>query len=115
MSIVRYLQDPLADREFTDWGTIPDMIEGESHTFGTLLHRNEDGSSETGIWNCTPGTWHCHVTKDEFCHFLSGSCTYTSENGQSIDVVPGTIAFFPENWKGVCEVHETIRKVYMIR
>jgi len=55
------------------------------------------------------------VTKDEFCHFLSGSCTYTAEDGQMIEVMPGTIAFFPENWKGVCEVRETIRKVYMIR
>ncbi|TIL83556.1 MAG: cupin, partial [Mesorhizobium sp.] len=24
-------------------------------------------------------------------------------------------AFFPQDWKGVCTVHETIKKVYMIR
>ena len=112
---VAILQDPLADHEFADWGPIPDMIEGESKTFGRLLHRNADGSSESGIWNCTPGTWRCHVTRDEFCHFLAGECTYTADNGQVIEVRPGTVAFFPEDWKGICEVRETIRKVYMIR
>lgn len=112
---VAVLQDPLADHEFVDWGVIPTMLEGESRTFGRLLSRKDDGSSETGIWNCTPGTWHCHVTKDEFCHFLAGECTYTGEDGQVIEVRPGTIAFFPEDWKGTCEVRETVRKVYMIR
>ena len=28
---------------------------------------------------------------------------------------PDTVAFFPKDWKGTCRVHETIRKVYMIR
>lgn len=115
MNQVHFFQDPMADYEFADWGLIPTMVEGESRTFGKLLHRNEDGSSETGIWNCTPGTWQCHVTSDEFCHFLAGSCTYTAEDGQVIEVSPGTVAFFPKDWKGICEVRETVRKVYMIR
>jgi len=115
MGKVHYLQNPLADRDFTDWGPIPDIIEGQPHTSGTLLHRNEDGSSETGIWNCTPGIWHCHVTADEFCHFLEGSCIYTAETGQVIEVTPGTVAFFPKDWQGVCEIRQAIRKVYMIR
>ena len=31
-----------------------------------------------------------------------------------IEIVPGTVAFFPKGWKGTCRVHETIRKAYMI-
>ena len=27
----------------------------------------------------------------------------------------GTVAFFEQDWKGTCRVHETVRKVYMIR
>lgn len=95
-----------------DWGTVPTMIEGESRTSGVILHK---GESEAGIWVCTPGHWHCHVTSDEFCHFLLGRCTYTHESGEVIEIVPGTAAFFPKDWKGTCRVHETIRKVYMIR
>ena len=101
--------------DYDDWGEVPTMLEGSSKTYGKVLSKREDGSSETGIWHCTPGKWTCHVTSDEFCHFLQGRCTYTHESGDVIDVVPDTIAFFPKDWKGVCEVTETIRKVYMIR
>jgi uncharacterized cupin superfamily protein len=31
-----------------------------------------------------------------------------------IEVVPGTAAFFPKDWRGTCRVHATVRKVYMI-
>lgn len=107
--------DPLAEHELTDWGVIPTMIEGESRTSGRLLHKGADGSPEAGLWVCTPGFWDCHVTRDEFCHFLVGRATYTHENGEVIEIRPGIAAFFPEGWRGTCQVHETVRKVYMIR
>lgn len=97
-----------------DWGVIPTMIEGQSRTSGILLSRDADGRAESGIWICTPGFWNCHVTKDEFCHFLSGRCTYTHESGEVIEIEPDTAAFFPQDWKGTCRVHETVRKVYLI-
>jgi uncharacterized cupin superfamily protein len=101
--------------DLADWGVIPTMIEGESHTSGVILHQGPNGESETGVWICTPGYWDCHVTADEFCHFLQGRCTYTHESGDVIEIVPDTTAFFPKDWKGTCRVTETIRKVYMIR
>lgn len=103
-------------REVTDllnWGPVPTMIEGQSMTSGVFLHRGPE--SESGVWLCTPGYWNCHVTSDEFCHFIQGRCTYTHESGDVIEIEPDTAAFFPKGWKGTCCVHETIRKVYMIR
>jgi len=100
---------------FKDWGVILTMIDGESRTSGIVLHKGPEGQSETGIWICTPGYWNCHVTRDEFCHFLTGRCTYTHERGDVIEIAPDTAAFFPQGWKGTCRVHETIRKIYMIR
>lgn len=98
-----------------DWGIIPTMLEGESRTSGILLSRDGDGGAESGIWICTPGKWHCHVTRDEFCHFLSGRCTYTHDaTGEVIEIEPDTAAFFPKDWKDTCLVHETVRKVYFI-
>ena len=41
--------------------------------------------------------------------------TYVHEAGETIEIEADTAAFFPEGWKGVCTVHETVRKVYMIR
>lgn len=109
------LQNPLSITDLTDWGVIPTMLEGSSHTSGKLLHKGPEGRSECGIWRCTPGKWFCHVTRDEFCHFLAGRCTYVHENGEVIEITPDTAAFFPQDWKGVCTVHETVTKVYMIR
>src|SRR5437762_3247374 len=100
---------------FTEWGLIPTMIEGQSYTSGLVIHKGRKGESEAGIWICTPGYWDCQVTRDEFCHFLLGRCTYTHESGEVIEITAGTAAFFPLGWKGTCRVHETIRKIYMIR
>jgi uncharacterized cupin superfamily protein len=110
----KHLVDPLSQPELVDWGVIPTMIEGKSHTSGKLLHKGPNGRSECGIWRCTPGKWQCHVTRDEFCHFLAGRCTYVHESGEVIEITPDTAAFFPENWRGVCTVHEQVTKVYMI-
>ena len=111
------LHQPLAltDSELKDWGPITTMIEGESRTSGVLLHKGENGENETGIWQCTPGFWRCEVTRDEFCHFMRGRCTYISDDGEIIEFTPDTIAFFRQGWAGTCRVTETIRKVYMIR
>lgn len=109
------MRNPLDITETLDWGIIPTMVEGESHVSGVVLHKGGDGQSECGLWICTPGKWDCHVTNDEFCHFLDGRCTYVHKSGDVIEVTPDTAAFFPKDWKGVCTVHETIKKVYMIR
>lgn len=106
---------PLDQQDLDDWGQVPTMIEGVSLTSGKLLHKGSGGQSECGMWVCTPGQWHCHVTSDEFCHFLEGNCTYVHEDGEIIEVQPDTIAFFPLGWKGICTVHSTVKKVYMIR
>ena len=86
-----------------------------NRTSGRLLHKGPGGGSETGIWVCTPGFWNCHITGDEYCHFLLGRATYTHETGEVIEIRPDTVAYFPHDWRGTCRVHETVRKVYMIR
>lgn len=109
------LRQPAQIEELTDWGVVEQPIAGQSKTSGVLLSREADGRAESGIWVCTPGTWHCVLTSDELCHFLSGRCTYTHESGEVIEITPDTAAFFPKGWEGQCQVHETVRKVYMIR
>ncbi len=109
------LRDPLSQTNLIDWGLIPTMLEGASHTSGKLLYKGPQGRSESGIWRCTPGRWACHVTRDEYCHFLAGRSTYVHESGEVIEITPDTLACFPQDWRGVCTVHETVTKVYMIR
>jgi uncharacterized cupin superfamily protein len=113
--VTPYFKDILGQRDLVDWGAVPTLLEGQSQTSGKVLHKGPAGESECGIWRCTPGRWSCHVTRDEFCHFLAGRCTYVHESGEVLEIEPGTAAFFAEGWKGVCTVHATVTKVYMIR
>ena len=108
------LRGPRGIGPLEDWGPVQAPIDGVSHTSGLLLSKGPNGVAESGIWECTPGRWRCEVTRDEFCHFLEGRCTYTHESGEVIEIVPDTAAFFPQGWRGQCVVHQTLRKVYFI-
>jgi len=110
-----HVYSPTTAGDLTDWGDQPDMIEGQSRSSGVLLWKNADGTSESGLWVCTPGTWRLSMPGDELCHFLSGRATYTSDDGEVIEVSAGTVVHFKQGWAGQCEVHETIRNVYMLR
>lgn len=98
-----------------EWGPVSKPLSGSSQTAGILLSREPDRHAESGVWTCTPGLWRCELKSDEFCHFLQGSSTYTHDSGEVIEVRPDTLAYFPMGWKGECRVHETVRKVYIIR
>ncbi|MDX1738123.1 MAG: cupin, partial [Alphaproteobacteria bacterium] len=51
---------------FLDWGDHLEPIDGQSSNFGRLLWRGDaDDSSEAGIWNATPGSWHLVTPRDE--------------------------------------------------
>ncbi len=106
----------IAGGDLVDWGPVAQPVgEVVSHTSGRLLHHDEDGDNETGLWVCTPGIWRCQVERDEFCHFLAGHCVYTDDGGERLEIEGGDAAFFPAGWSGTCEVLETVRKTYMIR
>ena len=97
----------IAGDDLVDWGPVAKPLgETVSHTSGRLLHRDEDGGNEAGLWVCTPGVWRCEVERDEFCHFLGGRCVYTDDEGQRLEIEGG--------WSGTCEVLETVRKTYLI-
>jgi uncharacterized cupin superfamily protein len=114
MSTAPHLADVATREDLVDWGPVGAPLEGLSRTRGKLLQKDASGA-ESGIWVCTPGSWRCEVARDEFCHFLAGSCTYVHDGGEVIEIGAGTIALFPAGWRGRCTVHETVRKVYAIR
>ena len=109
------LRDPATLSGLEDWGVVPTMITGTSKVSGLVLSAEPDGRAESGVWACTPGKWRCTVTSDEFCHFLSGRATYVHDSGDVIEIAPDTAAFFPRGWTGTCTVHQTVRKIYLIR
>lgn len=74
----------------------------------------EEGNLTAGTWECEPGKLQLDLDITEFCHLLKGHWVLTSESGQVTEVKAGDSWIFPKGWKGVAEVVETVRKVYMI-
>jgi hypothetical protein len=98
-----------------DWGVQPDALEGVSRSSGRLLWKGEGGRPEVGLWVCTPGRWRLSLPADELCHFVAGRAVYRSDDGEVIEVDPGTVVHFRQGWSGECEVIETLRNLYMLR
>jgi len=100
--------------DLVDWGAQPDALSGASHSSGRLLHKGPKNRPEVGLWVCTPGQWRLSLPRDEFCHFVAGHAIYTSDDGEVIEVSPGTCVLFPQGWCGEADVRETIRNLYML-
>jgi uncharacterized cupin superfamily protein len=98
-----------------DWGASPTAISGTPHMRGKILSVNSDGSSESGIWSCTPGERTITFPKDEFCYFLDGEGSYVRHDGEVIPVQGGAIVFFPAGWTGRSIVTKTLSKAFMSR
>lgn len=110
-----HIHSALTYDDLVDWGPQPDMIAGQSHSTGRLLHKGVNNSPETGIWVCTPGIWRLSVPRDEFCHFVAGRARYRRDGSDEvIEVGPGTCVLFCAGWQGEAEIIETIRNIYML-
>lgn len=72
------------------------------------------GIDSMGIWECSPGRWQRTIMQEEFAHFLTGSARFIPTDGEPIDVRAGDSIWFPKNSAGVWEIHENVRKVYVI-
>ncbi|HWU00361.1 MAG TPA: cupin domain-containing protein [Terriglobales bacterium] len=104
-----------ASDKLEDWGPVVQPV-GDviAKLRGVMVTDSDAGEPESGIWECTPGKWHRQVKKAEFCHFLSGHCTFTSTAGQKIEIAGGDTVYFPANSLGIWDVQETVRKVYIL-
>jgi len=109
------MRGPLKVSDVVEGGVCPGMIGGGSRVSGRGLAKGSLGESGCGLWICTPCRWESHLTNDEFSHFPAGRCTCIHDSGDAIEITPGTAAFLSENRSGVCKVHATITKAYMIR
>jgi hypothetical protein len=113
--MIHLLKQPasIAGVELADWGPVKEPL-------GVLvaeLRGRADGAAgepDYGIWECSPGRWRRQVKEAEFTYFLAGRCTFTADEGQQVEIAAGDAAYWPANSMGIWDVHETIRKVYVI-
>jgi uncharacterized cupin superfamily protein len=100
----------LADLE--EWGPLEEATGPEMSTSGVTLWK--DGDQEVGVWECTPGPSRWLLETHEFVHILAGRMTVTPDGGPAQEIADGDTAVFPRGWSGTWEIHETIRKLYVI-
>jgi uncharacterized protein len=74
-----------------------------------------NGLVETGIWEATVGIF--AATREgfhEICYLISGRATLVDQRGERVDVEAGDLFVTPAGWMGTWEVHEPVRKVFVI-
>ena len=106
-----------ATAELEDWGPLEEATSEEvpMQTHGlTMWTGPEDSGQETGIWQCTAGPSYWVQEENEFIYLLSGSLTVTPDGGKPATFGAGDCAMFPRGWRGTWDLHETVRKVYVL-
>jgi uncharacterized protein len=106
-----------ATAELEDWGPLEEATSEDTpmQTHGlTIWTGPEDSGQSTGIWQCTAGPSYWVQEENEFIYILSGSLTVTPDGGKPATFGAGDCAMFPRGWRGTWDLHETVRKVYVL-
>lgn len=73
-----------------------------------------DDQVEVGIWECTPGIMDGTTGDfDEMMCMVSGRASVTHQDGQW-DIAPASLWVTPRHWTSSWDVHQTVRKLYVI-
>ena len=107
-----FLAAAAAAADLEDWGPLAEATGEPMQTTGKTLWA--DGDQEVGVWECTPGPSHWTLETNEAVYILSGRMTVTPDDGRPQDIGPGDTAVFPRGWQGSWQIHETIRKLYVL-
>lgn len=75
---------------------------------------SEGDGPETGVWEHTAGT-STDVEADELFVVLSGRATVTVDGGPTLELRPGVVGFLEAGARTTWVVHESLRKVYVLR
>ncbi|MBX7431988.1 cupin domain-containing protein [Mycobacterium sp. Y57] len=101
-----------ADAELEDWGSLDEATAHPMAVHGVEIW--VDGATSAGIWQCSPGPSFFRQAENEVIYVLSGRMTVTPDGGDPRDIGAGDVAVFPLGWAGSWDIHETLRKVYVV-
>lgn len=68
--------------------------------------------AEVGVWEMSPGTA-TDVEVDEVFVVLSGSATVSFDDGEEVELAPGSVVRLRSGEQTTWVVRETIRKIYV--
>ena len=73
---------------------------------------DEAVGASIGVWESSPGVFRRYLKNREFSHIVS--CTFPPDGGEPVELRAGDAVLFPENCEGVWDIHETLRKTYVL-
>jgi len=91
------------------------VLDGTPQARVTKLVNSHDWTCTVIGWECTPGSFKWHYSKDETIFFLSGEAFMTDGKKEEHRFGAGDIAFFAAGTSCVWRVTEQIRKVAVVR
>lgn len=100
-----------AELTLADW-PIPadDVISGAPAARGAVISRSQDSRIVRGVWACTPGSFSWRYDCDETVTVLEGRATVVFDNGEIVELAPGSVAFFGRGHDSTWTVHEPVLK-----
>lgn len=112
---VQKIGQPAAIEKLESWGSVEGLPETGSVTLSGLqkiIPGKED--IDTGIFECSPGSYRRSVKQAEIMHFLGGNGSFTPDGEETLTFTAGDSFFFEANTEGTWVIAEQMRKLYVI-
>ena len=99
----------------------PDTLDGWLVTKGTpsmktwVLHTTTDGTMMSGIWECTPGSYHATYSAYEYVVLIAGKIVITPDGGTPVTVEAPDAFVIEKDFKGTWDIIEPVRKHFDFR
>lgn len=91
------------------------VTEGKPAMKTWVLHTAADGTMMSGLWECSPGSYHATYTAYEFVHLIEGRIVITPDGGTPVTVVAGDAFVVEKDFKGTWKIEEHVRKHFDFR
>jgi uncharacterized protein len=106
-------RDEVAAMALEEDAPIPTLDGGTMGTRNRTTWRSDDGTIETGVWECDAGRFQATFSAyGEMIHIVSGELACTGDDGDTFTLRPGDSITFPRGWTGEWDVRSPLRKVY---
>lgn len=111
---VQQIKQSIAAQGLEDWGTAGAPGPEAIRVSGLQVVIPGTEHIDSGIFECTRGTYRRSVKQAEVMHILSGSGRFAPDGEPVVHFKSGDTLFFAANTEGTWEVDEAMRKVYVI-
>jgi uncharacterized protein len=111
---VQQIKQAIELNALDDWGTAGLPGAEASRVSGRQYMIPGHEAVDTGVFECSPGAYRRSVKQAEVMHFIKGNGSFTPDGEDTIHFEAGDTLFFEANTEGLWNIHETLRKIYVI-